>query len=75
MTEERDRLKYKLYNAASSGMPLSLYTALAEMDPNEANQLLNEVNSKHRIFLGFFSYTAQIRLCSKRRRFSLLSLF
>lgn len=42
MTEERDRLKYKLYNAASSGMPLSLYTALAEMDPNEANQLLNE---------------------------------
>lgn len=44
MTEERDRLKYKLYNAASSGMPLSLYTALAEMEPNEANQLLNEVN-------------------------------
>lgn len=54
MTEERDRLKYKLYNAASSGMPLSLYTALAEMDPNEANQLLNEVNSKHGIFFRFF---------------------
>ncbi|XP_066249230.1 protein fem-1 homolog B isoform X1 [Euwallacea similis] len=42
MTEESDRLKYKLYNAASTGMSISLYTFLADMDKDEANQLLNE---------------------------------
>lgn len=46
MNEERDRLKYKLYYAASNGMSISLYTFLSDLDKNEANQLLNEVNAR-----------------------------
>uniref|UniRef100_A0AAR5Q6D3 Protein fem-1 homolog B n=1 Tax=Dendroctonus ponderosae TaxID=77166 RepID=A0AAR5Q6D3_DENPD len=42
MSEERERLKYKLYYAACTGMSISLYTMLSELDINEANQLLNE---------------------------------
>lgn len=46
MSEERERLKYKLYYAACTGMSISLYTMLSELDNNEANQLLNEVTAR-----------------------------
>ncbi|KAL1502206.1 hypothetical protein ABEB36_007382 [Hypothenemus hampei] len=42
MTEERDRLKYKLYHAASNGMSIALYTLLSDMKKNDANQILKE---------------------------------
>lgn len=58
MTEERDRVKYRVYYAAKDGMSISLYTLLSEIDKIEANQLINEVNIIVIYVLAFLTFAS-----------------